>query len=208
MFDRIATHLRLPAARLASLVLLLLTAAPAPAQAPAPIQPAQFDPSDVYFQGYLAIRAAEQLEASGDFVAAADKLEKARTSLEAVRRYYPAWKPEMVNGRTSQNAEAITKIRAKADEQRRKNQNVVAELEGGTKNSGTLPDPTDRVIPPSPSIREADPLTTRRLSPVCLRHPPAACRPLLPSVRRPPSSAAKPGHSQPRCRIICGLSVH
>ena len=164
MFDRIATHLRLPAARLASLVLLLLTAAPAPAQASAPIQPAQFDPSDVYFQGYLAIRAAEQLEASGDFVAAADKLEKARTLLEAVRRYYPAWKPEMVNGRTSQNAEAITKIRAKADEQRRKNQNVVAELEGGTKNSGTLIDPTDRVPPPSPSILQADPLTTRRLA--------------------------------------------
>ena len=106
MFAWIATHLRLPAARLASWV-LLLTAASALAQAPPPIQPAQFDPSDVYFQGYLAIRAAEQLEASGDFLAAAEKLEKARTLLEAVRRYYPAWKPEMVNGRTSQNAEAI-----------------------------------------------------------------------------------------------------
>ena len=164
MFDRIATHLRLPAARLASLVLLLLTAAPAPAQAPAPIQTAQFDPSDVYFQGYLAIRAAEQLEASGDFVAAADKLEKARTLLEAVRRYYPAWKPEMVNGRNSQNTEAIAKVRPKADEQRRKNQNVVAELEGGVKNSGTLIDPADGVIPLTPGILEVDPLATRRLA--------------------------------------------
>jgi tetratricopeptide (TPR) repeat protein len=164
MFDRIATHLRLPAARLASSVLLLLTAAPAPAQAPAPIQTAQFDPSDVYFQGYLAIRAAEQLEASGDFVAAAEKLEKARTLLEAVRRYYPAWKPEMVNGRNSQNAEAIAKVRPKADEQRRKNQNVVAELEGGVKNSGTLIDPADGVIPLTPGILEVDPLATRRLA--------------------------------------------
>ena len=163
MFAWIATHLRLPAARLASWV-LLLTAASALAQAPAPIQPAQFDPSDVYFQGYLAIRAAEQLEASGDFLAAAEKLEKARTLLEAVRRYYPAWKPEMVNGRTSQNAEAIAKIRPKADEQRRKNQNVVAELEGGVKKSGTPITPSNRVIPLSPGILEVDPLAARRLA--------------------------------------------
>jgi tetratricopeptide (TPR) repeat protein len=163
MFARIATHLRLPAARLASSVLLLM-AAPALAQAPAPIQPAQFDPSDVYFQGYLAIRAAEQLEASGDFVAAAQKLEKARTLLEAVRRYYPAWKPEMVNGRSSQNAEAIAKIAPKADEQRRKNQNVVAELEGGVRNSGTLIDPAKGVMPLTPGILEVDPLTSRRLA--------------------------------------------
>lgn len=163
MFARIATHLRLPAARLAGSV-LLLTAVSVLAQAPAPVQPAQFDPSDVYFQGYLAIRAAEQLEAGGDFVAAAEKLEKARTLLEAVRRYYPAWKPEMVNGRTSQNAEAIAKIRPKADEQRRKNQNVVAELEGGVRKSGTLTDPANGVIPLTPGILEVDPLATRRLA--------------------------------------------
>ncbi len=163
MFARIATHLRLPAARLASSVLLLM-AAPALAQAPAPIQPAQFDPSDVYFQGYLAIRAAEQLEASGDFVGAADKLEKARTLIETVRRYYPAWKPEMVNGRSSQNAEAIAKIRPKADEQRRKNQNVVAELEGGVRKSGTVIEPAPGVMPLTPGVLEVDRLATRRLA--------------------------------------------
>ena len=163
MFARIAPHLRLPAARLASSV-LLLAAASAFAQAPAPIQPAQFDPSDVYFQGYLAIRAAEQLEASGDFVGAAEKLEKSRTLLETVRRYYPAWKPEMVNGRSSQNTEAIAKIRPKADEQRRKKQNVMAELEGGVRNSGTVIDPADGVMPLTPGILEVDPLATRRLA--------------------------------------------
>ena len=163
MFARIATHLRLPSARLASSVLLLM-AAPALAQAPAPIQPAQFDPSDVYFQGYLAIRAAEQLEASGDFVGAADKLEKARTLIETVRRYYPAWKPEMVNGRSSQNAEAIAKIRPKADEQRRKNQNVVAELEGGVRKSGTVIEPAPGVMPLTPGVLEVDRLATRRLA--------------------------------------------
>ncbi len=139
-------------------------AVPALAQAPPPVQPAQFDPSDVYFQGYLAIRAAEQLEASGDFVAAAQKLEKARTLLEAVRRYYPAWKSEMVNRRTIQNGEAIAKISPKADEQRRKNQNVVAELEGGVKSSGTLIDPAKGVMQLTPGILEVEPLATRRLA--------------------------------------------
>ena len=47
------------------------------AQGPAPVAPAQFDPSDVYFQGYLACRSAEQLEAGGDFLGAQEKLEKA-----------------------------------------------------------------------------------------------------------------------------------
>ena len=163
MFARIATHLRSPAAQLTSSVLLLMTALSL-AQAPVPIQPAQFDPSDVYLRVYLEIRAAEQLETNGDFVSAADKLEKARTLLEAIRRYYPAWKPEMVTGRTSQNAEAIAKIAPKAAEQRQKNQNAVAELEGGVKNSGTLTDPADSVIPLTPSILEVNPLATRRLA--------------------------------------------
>jgi hypothetical protein len=163
MFFWIAKNLRLPAARLASSALLLVVA-PAFAQAPPPVQAAQFDPSDVYFQGYLAIRAAEQLEASGDFVGAAEKLEKARKLIDTVRRYYPAWKAEMVDGRSAKNAEAIARVRPKANEQLLKNQNVVAELEGGVKNSGTLITPGDRGMPPTPEILEVDPLTTRRLA--------------------------------------------
>ena len=164
MFDRIAKTLRLPIARLACLVCLFWAAAPALAQTPAPLAPAQFDPSDVYFQGYLAIRKAEELETSEDYVGAADKLEKARKLFETVRRYYPDWKPEMVAGRSAQNAEAEARLYPKAEEQRRKNRNVVAELEGGVKNSGTLIDPAQGVMPPSPGILEVEPLAARRLA--------------------------------------------
>jgi tetratricopeptide (TPR) repeat protein len=164
MFDRIAKTLRLPIARLACLVCLFCAVAPAAAQTPSPLAPAQFDPSDVYFQGYLAIRKAEELETSEDYVGAADKLEKARKLFETVRRYYPDWKPEMVAGRSAQNAEAATRLYPKAEEQRRKNRNVVAELEGGVKNSGTLIDPAQGVMPLSPGILEVEPLAARRLA--------------------------------------------
>src|SRR5687768_3797939 len=66
------------------------------AQEPPPVAPAQFDPSDVYFQGYLAARTAEQLEAKGDFLKAAEKLEEARKLIDGVRKFYPEWKPDMV----------------------------------------------------------------------------------------------------------------
>ena len=163
MFERIAKTLCAPAAGIVS-SLLLLAAAPAFAQAPAPLAPAQFDPSDVYFQGYLATRAAEQLEANGDFVGAADKLKRARELFDTVHRYYPSWKTEMVTGRSAQNSEAEGRLFPKAEQQRKKNRSVVAELEGGVKSSGTLIDPAQGVVPLAPSILEVNPNETRRLA--------------------------------------------
>ena len=163
MFDRIAKTLRLSFVRLASSVGLICSVMPALAQPPAPIPPAQFDPSDVYFQGYLATRAAEQLEAKNDFAAAAEKLATAQKLFDNVRRYFPEWKPEMVAGRCAQNAASEKRIAPKADEQRRKNQNVVAELEGGVKSSGTFVDPAQGVMPLTPGILEVEPLAARRL---------------------------------------------
>ena len=160
MADRTATIWHACAARLAILILL---AAPALAQEKPPLQPAQFDPSDVYFQGYLAARSSEQLEATGDFIGAAEKLKKARELFEAVHRFYPAWKPEMVTGRSAQNHESEIRVHPKAEEQRKKNRSVVAELEGGVKNPGSELEPSEGVMPLTPGILEVDPLTTRRL---------------------------------------------
>lgn len=163
MFDRIVKNPHLSVARLVGLVWLLV-AAPTFAQAPPPLAPAQFDPSDVFFQGYLARRAAEQLEANGDFLGALEKLESARKLFGTVSRYYPTWKPEMVTDRSAKTVKSIAEIGPKAFEQRKKNQNVVAELEGGAKKSGTLIDPAKDVIPLTPGILEVDPLATRRLA--------------------------------------------
>lgn len=120
----------------------------------------QFDPSDVYFQGYLAVRAAEQLEAQGDFMGAADKLEQAKKLFEGVRKYYPDWKKDMVVGRAEKTTETIKSIQPKADEQRRAKEGVLAELEGGAKAPGKIAG----TAPTVPGVLDADPLATRRLA--------------------------------------------
>ncbi len=164
MFNWISKKPYPPVARLAGSMVWLAAMPAMFAQSPPPISPAQFDPSDVYFQGYLATRAAEQLEAKGDFAAAAEKLGKAQKMFDNVNRYYPAWKPEMVKGRSEINMKSIEKIRSKADEQRLKNGQAIAELEGGVRKSGTLAEPEEKSIPPARGILEVDPLTARRLA--------------------------------------------
>lgn len=151
--------------RLAGLlgVLTLISVCPTSGQAPAPLSPAQFDPSDVYFQGYLESRNAEQLQAAGNFIGAQEKLAKATQLFGAVQRYYPEWKPEMVKVRSQKTTEALALVNSKAEEQLLKNRNQVAELEGGVKKSGKTVDRSKDVVPLTPSILEVDPLVSRRL---------------------------------------------
>jgi len=160
MLLRLVKTLRLPAATLAGTA-CLLSPLLVRAQEAAPASPAQFDPSDVYFQGYLAARAAEQLEKEGDYAGSLQKLEQARKLFDSVLRYYPAWKPEMVKGRAEKTTETLGKIRPKAEEQRQKQQGAIAELEGGTRAHG---DDADPAAPTAPGILEVDPLVTRKLA--------------------------------------------
>lgn len=138
---------------------------PATAQAPsAPaVQQSQFDPSDIYLQGYLSVSSAEQLESSGDFIGALDKLERADQMFETIRRYHPAWKPEMVATRGGKTRETIARVRPKAEEQRQKNRNTVAELEGGVRKAGEEIRPDPQAPPEAPGILDADPQLSRRL---------------------------------------------
>ena len=163
MLDRTAKTLGATIAKLV-VMLAVLPAHSALGQAPPPLQAAQFDPSDVYLQGYLATRSAAQLESAQDFIGALEKLERASELFGTVRKYYPDWKPEMVTGRNAKTSETIAQVRPKAEEQLRKNQTAVAELEGGVQKSGTLIDPAENVVPLTPGILEVDPLATRRLT--------------------------------------------
>jgi predicted Zn-dependent protease len=163
MFEWIAKNSRTPVTRLAVSAMLLVPAVSS-AQAPPPVSPAQFDPSDVYFQAYLAKRDAEKLEQAGDFVGASEKLKHANKLSETVREFYPAWKPEMVGGNIAQNYENLTRLFPKAKEQKEKKRSVVAELEGGAQASGTLIDPAEDVMPLTPGILEVNPLETKRLA--------------------------------------------
>ena len=133
------------------------------AQAEPPPAPAQFDPSDVYFQGYLSVRAAEEAESAGRFVEAAEKFSRAMEMFQSVRRFYPEWKPEMVTGRAEGTSEAFARVKGKAEQEKQARRNAVAELEGGTRGGGHLINPTPDVAPLTPGILEVDPLQSRRL---------------------------------------------
>jgi tetratricopeptide (TPR) repeat protein len=143
---------------------LLPLSLPALGQAPPPISPAQFDPSDVYFQGYLATRASEELEAKGDYAGAVAKLNAAQAFFDNVARFYPDWKPDMVKSRCLKTASSIAVINPKAQQQQQKSQAAVAELEGGGKISGRLTSPSPQVLPSPPSVLEVDPIMARRLA--------------------------------------------
>ena len=172
MFEWIAKNLRV--ARLAGLATLsvpaILSAQTPRGAGPTPVAPANFDPSDVYFQGYLAKRDAEKLEEAGDFIGASEKLKTANKLIESVRTYFPTWKPEMVGGSISKNYESLTRLFPKSQEQEKKNRdavadfNAVAELEGGARQGGETVDPADGVVPLTPGILEVNPLETKRLA--------------------------------------------
>ncbi|MFK7850931.1 MAG: tetratricopeptide repeat protein [Akkermansiaceae bacterium] len=130
--------------------------------AQAPVNP-QFDPSDVYFQAYLAVRAAEKLEKDEEFVEALKKYEQATKLFESVKRFYPEWKTAMVKNRQGMTAKAITEVREKAGEQLQKDKGVIAELEGGERVAGELLEPARNVKPLNQGILEVDPLQARRL---------------------------------------------
>ncbi len=145
--------------------LTLWLAPPLCAQAQPDFAPANFDPSDVYFQGYLATRAGEQLEASGNFIAAADKYRKARELFGTVRKYYPEWKPDMVNRRSEKNQSALAQAEQKAQKQLEEKRSAVAELEGGLRVGAESIGPSSSTpgIDPAPSILKVDPVASRRL---------------------------------------------
>jgi myosin heavy subunit len=143
--------------------LLLGLAAPGTAQVAQPIQEAQFDPSDAYFQGWQSVRKAEELENAGDFIGAMEKLRQASKLFLTVRKYYPNWKDEMVRTRAEKTEETITRVKPKAEAQMLKNRSAMAELEGGVKKNGEFIDPSKDVVPLTPGILEVNPLETRRL---------------------------------------------
>lgn len=153
------------------------------AMAQAPVDP-QFDPSDVYFQAYLDVRAAEQLEKDGDFLGALKKYEQAGKLFDSVGKFYPDWKSGMVKNRRDLTAKATEVVRGKAGEQFQRERGAIAELEGGVKvgatsdqetamlpkpaNPGAMPKPPagiEPVVPaiPSRGVLEVDPLQSRRL---------------------------------------------
>jgi len=158
---------------LAPLALLcILQLANAQSQTTTAGESAQFDPSDAYFQAYLAVRSSEEHETRGDYTGALDKLKRAQQLFGTIRRFYPEWKPEMVGNRSEKTSEALSRVNQKAERQLAKNRNAVAELEGGlkqpvkdaeTSNPPPIPTFTPKTDPPNSSQLKSAEAEVRRL---------------------------------------------
>lgn len=122
-----------------------------------------FDPSDVYFQGYLAARAGEQLEKDQDYVGALSKYQQATELFGSVEKFYPEWKADMVKNRKDLTLKALNGVQEKAGERLKKDDAVIAELEGGEKVGAKMINPAKGVKPLNPGVLEVDPLKARRL---------------------------------------------
>lgn len=123
-----------------------------PVSEPTTPSSSSFDPSEAYFQGWMLSRDAEKLEIDGDVKTADAKLDQAKKLFDAIQKYYPEWRADMIKGRLEKTTEASARIKPKADEARQKEQKAVAELEGGKKPSGTKPgNQTSGPTPPQPA---------------------------------------------------------
>ncbi len=126
---------------------------------------ANFDPSDVFLQGWMLSRDADQLQANKKYSEALDKLERARELYNNVATYYPMWKRDMVGNRRAMTQETIDTVAPLAIKEKEAEQRNVAELEGGViKGSPAKPLPGRGVSPaPIPPTRDVETLETHRI---------------------------------------------
>ena len=112
--------------------LFCLPAAHAQAPLAPPTQPS-FDPSDVYFQGWIFTREAETLMKAGRHAEAIVKLRSAQKFFQTVNQFHPEWKKDMVTGRLDITTKDIAKVLPLAQAEQQKNEVAVAEIEGGAR---------------------------------------------------------------------------
>ena len=127
--------------------------------------PVNFDPADVYFQGWLLSRDAEKLEADGKHSEALEKLQRSRELFDSVATYFPMWKREMVGGRRIQTQEAIDKVAPLAIKEKEKENREMAPLEGGVlKGAPAKPLNNGPAAAPLAPPRQVESLETRRIA--------------------------------------------
>lgn len=144
--------------------------APTSAQEPGPLTPTQdapknFDPSDVYFQGWLLSRDAEKLAAEERFTEAYEKLERAQKLFNSVAEFFPLWKPDMVKGRQAQTVDFIGRIGPQVVKEREAKDQAMAYLEGGV-IVGEEPEKIEGNFPEAPiqPTQNIETLESRRIA--------------------------------------------
>lgn len=128
-----------------------------------------FDPSDVYFEGWLRYKDAQKLEKEKKAVEALEKYSQAQKLFDSIATYFPTWKRDMVGNRRAIVIEDIGRVGPLALQENEKKARAVAELEGGAK-AGVLettePKPILPQIPAAPikPMAEVDTIESRRIA--------------------------------------------
>ncbi|MBB5351656.1 putative nucleic acid-binding Zn-ribbon protein [Haloferula luteola] len=135
---------------------------------PSATAPAAFDPSDVYFQGWLLCNDAEKLSKQGKASEALEKLRRATQLFDTISQSFPEWKKDMVESRRRKVSDAIAEVLPDARREQEKDEQVRSELEGGVLRGGT-PDPDGSLldsglpVAPIPSTQPVETLASRRI---------------------------------------------
>ncbi len=157
-----ACGLALPADRAAAQQRTDIPPAPLPDKSkPAP----NFDPSDVYFQGWLLFKDGEKLQQQGKNLEALEKYKRAQQLFDNIATYFPTWKRDMVGGRRAKVIEVIGQVGHLALKENEAKARAIAQLEGGVMGT-TEAEPLDTGIPAAPvqPMAQADTLETRRIA--------------------------------------------
>ncbi|GAA5481551.1 tetratricopeptide repeat protein [Haloferula sargassicola] len=151
-----------PIAATLALATLAVSQVPLTAQQPAPpaSAPASFDPSDVYFQGWLLCNDAEKLAKQGQATKSLEKYRRAAELFDTISRTFPEWKKNMVESRRRKVSDGIAAVFPDARREQQKKDSVMAELEGGTWRSGTPDDEGTLDTLPVAPIESAQPVET------------------------------------------------
>ena len=128
-----------------------------------------FDPSDVYFEGWLRYKEAKKLEEDKKYTDALEKYTQARKLFDSIATYFPTWKRDMVGNRRAILLEDIGKVGPLALQENEKKARAVAELEGGVKTGvleTTEPKPILPQIPAAPikPMADVDTIESRRIA--------------------------------------------
>ncbi|MBK1835427.1 tetratricopeptide repeat protein [Roseibacillus ishigakijimensis] len=91
-------------------VLLLLALLPLGGQESEPVDPSKLDPSDIYFQGWMALRDADDLQRDKKFELAMEATTRSKRLVDTVALYHPDWKPDLVERKQQEITAKLTAL--------------------------------------------------------------------------------------------------
>ena len=73
--------------------------------------PSKLDPSDIYFQGWMALRDSDEYQKEEDYQKAFEAATRCKRLIDTVTLYHPQWKPHLIERKQK---EALSKLEALA----------------------------------------------------------------------------------------------